>query len=98
MARLQMATATAGATLTGGRLPEWTNGTVSKTVVVFRITMGSNPIPSATTHCSTQIPVQTHTHCGCKQEYGPIVVCNRNLLDLEMAQRQPEDGSALSIR
>ncbi len=47
MARLQMATATAGATLTGGRLPEWTNGTVSKTVVVFRITMGSNPIPSA---------------------------------------------------
>lgn len=30
-----------------GEVPEWTNGTVSKTVVVLAVTVGSNPILSA---------------------------------------------------
>ena len=30
-----------------GRMPEWTNGTVSKTVEVFWASVGSNPTPSA---------------------------------------------------
>ncbi len=30
-----------------GRVPEWTIGTVSKTVVVLVATVGSNPTPSA---------------------------------------------------
>ena len=75
MARPQMATATAGATLTGGRLPEWTNGTVSKTVVVFRITMGSNPIPSATNHVA-QIPVHNHTFRVSQQEVWVHAFCD----------------------
>jgi hypothetical protein len=32
-----------------GRLPERTNGTVSKTVEVFWASVGSNPTPSAST-------------------------------------------------
>jgi hypothetical protein len=37
------------ANLDDGRLPERTNGTVSKTVEVFWASVGSNPTPSAST-------------------------------------------------
>ncbi len=37
------------ANLDAGRLPERTNGTVSKTVEVFWASVGSNPTPSALT-------------------------------------------------
>jgi hypothetical protein len=32
-----------------GEVPEWTNGTVSKTVVASKVTVGSNPTLSAKT-------------------------------------------------
>ena len=35
------------AIITPGEVPEWTNGAVSKTVVVLRATVGSNPTLSA---------------------------------------------------
>ena len=35
------------ATLSFGRLPEWTNGAASKAVVALCVTVGSNPTPSA---------------------------------------------------
>ena len=35
------------ASLPPGRMPEWTNGTVSNTVEVLWVSVGSNPTPSA---------------------------------------------------
>ena len=41
------ATAIRAASLAGGRVPERTNGPVSKTVEAFCVSVGSNPTPSA---------------------------------------------------